>query len=401
MNIILFDPEEKQYFLPLAFTRAVADIRFGALKIIEKWQKAFPTAQVSYLTEPYLAEKFTSSYTDENYYISGNLVPDENLIKAIGSLKMNDALLVEDETIALKSLHHYNLSDLYKFIRKENFEVVEYNQPIIALERIWDLFEKAGEEIQNDLKYFASLKADKAKIEELRSLGNTLIGDDLYIHPSAKVYASTINSTLGPVILLEDSEVMEGSLIRGSLVLGAHATLKMGTKIYGPTAIGPYCKIGGEVNNCSFQAYSNKGHDGFTGNSIFGEWCNLGADTNTSNLKNNYSTIKLWDFEASTYLDSNMQFCGTIMGDHSKTSINTMLNTGTVIGVFANIFDYGFPPKHIPSFFWGNSEKSDLFELKKAKTVAQKMMERRNLTLTPEDEKILDYLFAKAKGARR
>jgi UDP-N-acetylglucosamine diphosphorylase/glucosamine-1-phosphate N-acetyltransferase len=224
---------------------------------------------------------------------------------------------------------------------------------------------------------------------------NIVIGpsDQLYVHPSATVYATTFNTNDGPIFIDADAEIMEGSHIRGPFYLGQHATLKLGTKIYGATTIGPQCKVGGEISNSIFWGYSNKAHDGFVGNSIIGEWCNLGADTNTSNLKNNYSNVKIWSYAQNGLADTGLTFCGLIMGDHSKCGINTMFNTGTVVGVGANIFGGDFPPKHVPSFSWGGPGGWEVYDLAKASATIEKVMARRSLTLTPATQNLLQYIF--------
>ena len=266
---------------------------------------------------------------------------------------------------------------------------VEQIVPVLELQDIWDLFEKAAEAIQTDLSYIREHGSS-----HMLSSTNQLIGNDVFIEAGAKVEHVILNSETGPIYIGKDAEVMEGSVIRGPFVLGEQGVVKMSAKIYGPTVIGPYCKVGGEITNSVMQAYSNKGHDGFMGNSVVGEWCNFGADTNTSNLKNNYSKLKIHSFETGEMEQTDLLFCGVLMGDHSKTGINTMLNTGTTVGVSANVFDAGFPPKFIPSFSWGGrGETGTKFILDKAFEVAENMMKRRNVELTEGDKKILEHLY--------
>ena len=266
---------------------------------------------------------------------------------------------------------------------------VEYNHAISVVENIWNIFQDNHTQIENDFKLVTANRKSAALPGS-----NTLIGNgDLFIEEGAKVECSIINTGNGPVYIGKDAEVMEGSLIRGPFALCNNSTLKMGAKIYGATTIGPHCKVGGEVNNSVIFAYSNKAHDGFLGNSVIGEWCNLGADSNNSNLKNNYSNVKVWSFTKNNFVDTGLQFCGLFMGDHTKASINTMFNTGTVIGVCSNIFGDSFPPKYVPSFSWGGAHGFDTFDLEKAKEMALRVMSRREISFNKEDEAIFDYLF--------
>jgi UDP-N-acetylglucosamine diphosphorylase/glucosamine-1-phosphate N-acetyltransferase len=222
----------------------------------------------------------------------------------------------------------------------------------------------------------------------------------LFLEPGAKAQASIFNTQTGPIYLGKDSEVMEGCLVRGGLALCEGAGLKMGAKIYGPTTIGPHAKVGGEVNNSVILGYSNKGHEGFLGNSVLGEWCNLGADTNNSNLKNTYDAVDIWDYAQGRYRSTGLQFCGLFMGDHAKTGINTMLNTGTVVGVAANVFGGGFPPKFIPDFSWGGAEGLTTHRLDKALQTAKAVMARRNTPLTEAAAQLLQAVFQQTKAYR-
>ncbi len=267
-------------------------------------------------------------------------------------------------------------------------ETVSFTGQFDALYNCTDIFVKNETELEKD---FEILSKDRRSAD--LTADNRIIGDRFFAEEGAKAYGAIFNTTTGPVYLAADSEVMEGSLVRGGLALCENATLKMGAKIYGPTTIGPHSKVGGELNNCVIQGYSNKGHDGFMGNSVIGEWCNLGADTNTSNLKNNYGDVKIWSYETQHLQNSGKQFVGLIMGDHSKCGINTMFNTGTTVGVFANIIGAGFPPKFIPSFTWGGHEPFQTYNYEKALSVAENVMIRRNIQLSPEDGVILKEVF--------
>jgi UDP-N-acetylglucosamine diphosphorylase/glucosamine-1-phosphate N-acetyltransferase len=380
MQVVLFEDENWRRFLPLAFTRPVGDLRVGIFKISEKWEKVL-NARVAHRTRTYLRPVFNSSHEKDVLLINARLLPNERLVSQLNELRNGEALVSKGRLLAMRSNPDSDLA----------FETSrEFDGEYTFLNSCTDLFTYAGQEIQADLPLW--LKDKKLKSIDA---SNTVIGDasQIYISESATVVASILNTTNGPIILDDHSEVMEGSLVRGGLYLGEHSVLKMGTKMYGPTTIGPHCKMGGEITNSVVYGYSNKSHEGYLGNSVLGEWCNLGADTNNSNLKNNYSEVQTWNYEENKYTDTGLTFCGLIMGDHSKAGINTMFNTGTVVGVAANIFGGGFPPKHIPSFSWGGADGFVEHELDKALETASKMMDRRNLPLTEAQQSILKQLF--------
>jgi UDP-N-acetylglucosamine diphosphorylase/glucosamine-1-phosphate N-acetyltransferase len=374
MQIILFEDESHKQFLPLTFTRPVGDLRIGILKISEKWEKMMQ-AGVAHDTRDYLQALFPGSTAADAVRINARIMPDEKLVKAIRSMDNDASLLRNDVLIARKG---------------NGQKTVTYDHDVLMLERITDLFSKNGEALQRDFELLTKGRTS-APLHE----SNIVIGDktNVFIEEGAQVYASTFNTLSGPIYIDKDAEVMEGSHVRGPFYLGEHSQLKLGTKIYGPTTVGPHSKIGGEVSNSVIQGFSNKGHDGFLGNSILGEWCNLGADTNTSNLKNNYSTVRIWNYNERQYADTGLTFCGLIMGDHSKCSINTMFNTGTVVGVCANIFGGDFPPKHVCSFSWGGSSGSVEYDLGKALLTAERVMARRALALDEPARKMLAEVF--------
>ncbi len=381
MHIILFEDDKHQEFLPLAYTRPLGDLRIGILKISEKWSK-YLNASVSHQTREYLQELFPKKDEENVLHINARLLPDEALIKAVSSLKENETLVKRDCVLAK---------------RGSGETVFDYTNEVLLLERVTDLFSKNGESLQRDFALLTKGKKSSSLHES-----NTVIGDNslVFIEEGAQVYASTLNTLSGPIYIDRDAEVMEGSHVRGPFYLGEHSQLKMGTKVYGPTTVGPHCKVGGEVSNSIIQGFSNKGHDGFIGNTIMGEWCNLGADTNTSNLKNNYSNVRIWNYGQRQYADTGLTFCGLIMGDHSKCSINTMFNTGTVVGVASNIFGGDFPPKHVPSFSWGGSGGSTEYDLEKAMQTAERVLARRSLPLTEADKKMLTHVFRMTQPER-
>lgn len=384
MNIILFDDDKRVNLLPLTFTRPCAELRVGILTLAEKWAKNL-TASTSYITQDYLSEKYGIIHQDVNLYINGRVLPDIDLVSQINLLSDNELLANEDSIIALKTTKHLTS---FEEINHYSNSITRKEISCSQLNYTFDIFSKNGEEIKSDFEILTKNR----KSHQLSST-NTHIGNSIFIEEGVRAEAAIFNTENGPIYLGKNSTVMEGSLIRGPFALGENATVKMGAKIYGDTTIGPQCKVGGEVSNSIFYKNSNKGHDGFIGNSVIGEWCNLGADTNSSNLKNNYANVKLWDYSKQRFLNTGLQFCGLVMGDHSKCGINTMFNTGTVVGVSANIFGGNFPRNFIPSFTWGGSSGFATYQTNKAFQTAKKVMERRGQELTEIEQKILESIF--------
>lgn len=375
MNIILHDNGLHLRFAPLTLTRPVGDLRVGILTNKERWEKWIPEAVVSFDTEKYISKKFPRISGELDIEVNAAIIPSEALAAAVLHLEENQVLVSGDTWIARRGT------------AVEKIKWTE--QHPLELKQRWDLFHLNDEVLVAD--YFLLTGGRESRHI---SSSNTIIGDPslIFMEAGASVEGAFLNTTSGPIYIGEEAEVMEGSMIRGPFSLGEHAVVKMGAKIYGATTIGPYCKVGGEISNCIFQAYSNKGHDGFLGNSLVGEWCNFGADSNTSNLKNNYSMIRSWSYEEGREVETGLQFMGVCMGDHSKCAINTMFNTATVVGVSCNVFGGEFPKKFIPSFSWGAVNGTELFELKKAKEAANAMMNRRGLELTEGDIYMFDYL---------
>lgn len=387
-NIILFDDDVREHLLPLTYTRPVAELRIGILTIAEKWEKCLK-GTVSYITQEYLSDKFPIDIAQENYVINASALPSEQLCRLIQQLELNEALLHNGELIAAKltalQFEHLMKNEELEEIKGFELEDTEFEK----INHIWDLFRLNKSAIINDFQLLTDGRASQSI-----SSTNTIIGDgNIFLEEGAKVECAILNTNNGPIYIGKNAEIMEGCIIRGGLAVCEGAILKMGSKIYGATTIGPYSKVGGEIKNSLVMGYSNKGHEGFLGNSIVGEWCNLGADTNNSNLKNNYGHIKLWDYAAEDYINSHLQFCGLIMGDHSKCGINTMFNTGTVVGVSANIYGTGFPPKFIPSFSWGGAAGFEPYHLEKAAAVAEKVMLRRKILFTETEKKILNQIY--------
>jgi len=385
MNLIFFD-HNRQNLLPFAYTRPIAEFRCGILTLSEKWTKRMEQATVSYLTEDYLSEKFPVKYDALNYYVNGSVLANDALAEATKSLNQGELLVdqLTDKILAFCSADQLLFSEL----NLTDYKKVIFTAAYLSIDNIWDIFAKNGKAIEEDFQLLTAGRRSQPLDETC-----THIGNQLFIEEGAKVQAAVLNSTSGPIYIGKNAEVMEGSVVRGALAMCEGAVLKLATKIYGPTTIGPFSKAGGEVNNSVLFGYSNKGHDGFLGNSVLGEWCNLGADTNVSNLKNNYAEIKLWNFEKRGFKPTGLQFCGMMMGDHSKSGINTMFNTATVVGVSANIYGGGFPRNFIPSFSWGGSEKWMVFRFEKAMEVAEKVMERRSKKLDEVEKSILKHIF--------
>ncbi len=390
MNIVLFDDQYRNNFLPLTYTRPIADLRIGILKITEKFQHYFPSASIFYQTEDYLQNKFKSIESGECLYINSRFLPTENFVEQLQQLGPNEALEHENNVLA------YYANPVEGFhVNKYTSISVDFNG--IYIEDIWDLFSKNHEAISADFTLLTQHKASQAIPTHVYAVNS----EQIFIEEGAEIHNATLNASEGPIYIGKNAVLMENTSVRGPFALCEHSTLKMGTKIYTGTTIGPHSKVGGEVSNSLIQGYSNKGHDGFLGNSVIGEWCNLGADTNTSNLKNNYAPVKLWSYEANRFKNTNLQFCGLIMGDHSKCGINTMFNTGTVIGVSANIFGSGFPRNFIPSFSWGGSQGFKTYKLNKVFEVAEVVMKRRNIKLTDTDRNILAHIFEISAQFRR
>lgn len=393
MNFVFFDDHSRNHLLPLTFTRPAADIRVGILTIREKWEKLLKD-KTSTLTENYLAVKYPIKKEKNTILVNGSVIPDAEMVKQVKALKNNEALVCEEKIIA----QHMDITELENSSELGKVKRVTFkgSKPVEKIEYPWEIFSKNGSILESDF----NLITKRRRSQKLDS-SNTVIGKGkVFIEKGAKVFGATLNTTGGSIYIGHDAEVMEGSQIRGPFALCDHATVKMAAKIYGPTTIGPHCKVGGELNNVVFLGYSNKAHDGFLGNSVIGEWCNLGADTNSSNLKNTYDEVRVWNYPNQTFVSSGLQFCGLIMGDHSKCGINTMFNTGTVVGVSSNIFGSGFQRNFIPSFMWGGTSGFKPYNADKAMVVASKVMKRRNLEFTDADKKIFQHIRKVSESGR-
>jgi UDP-N-acetylglucosamine diphosphorylase/glucosamine-1-phosphate N-acetyltransferase len=384
MNYILFDDNTvRTNLLPLTFLRPVADVRIGILTIREKWEKMLGVPTSS-LTESHLAKKFPIVKEENNVLINGAVCPNEEIIGLIQNMKPHQTIVHADTIIAMH-VTAKELEDTIEHTQDSTVEEIDVTQFPLKILYPWDIFTKNSEAIQADFELIT-----KGRKSQKLSATNTVIGDGkIFLEKGAVVEGAILNAKSGPIYIGADAEIMEGATIRGPFALCDHATVKMQAKMYGPTTIGPHCKVGGEINNSVLFAYSNKAHDGFLGHSVIAEWCNLGADTNTSNLKNTYDSIKLWSYRKQTFVDTCQQFCGLIMGDHSKTGIDTMFNSGTVVGVNVNVFGAGFQRNFIPSFTWGGTTGYSGYDLNKAIEVAKKMYERRGLEMDETERTLL------------
>jgi UDP-N-acetylglucosamine diphosphorylase/glucosamine-1-phosphate N-acetyltransferase len=389
MNYILFDGPSRNALLPFTYTRPVADIRIGILTIREKWE-LFLGSTTTTVTEDYLSDKFPMVELEENIMINASYLPTKALVKQIKNLSANQAVYHGDSLVAF-----YSLGD--QAIELDEFEGFQYEDPLLNIQATWDIFSKNAAAITADFELLTANRSSE-KIPDKTIAFNP---ENIFIEPGARLPYCVLNASNGPIYIGRNSEIMEGSLVRGPFALCEGATLKMGAKIYGATTIGPNSKVGGEVNNSVFFANSNKSHDGYLGNAVIGEWCNLGADSNNSNLKNNYTEVRLWSYETENFAKTGLQFCGLIMGDHSKCGINTMFNTGTVVGVSANIFGSGYPRNFIPSFSWGGPKGFSTYLIAKAFEGANVVMGRRGLEFSDQERAILEQVFEATATYRR
>ena len=387
MNIILFD-NKREDFYPLSLTRPIAEFRLGVLTIKEKWENYFDS--VSTFSNDYLAEKFNpKKIKEDNIWINSQLLPSKDIVTEIKSLRVGEVLKKESIILAFRNSE----------FSSDELNNVESNSDFSFLSSITDIFSLNEEEIIADIALM-NLQNNMKSLEEITDSNIKSGKFPVYVEEGATIENCYINTSEGPVYIGKNAHIMQGSMLRGPFAICENSVVKMGAKIYGGTTIGPFCKVGGEINNSVFFGYSSKAHDGFLGNSIIGQWCNLGADTNNSNLKNNYDNVKIWNYGSESFLQTGLQFCGLIMGDHSKCGINTMFNTGTVVGVGANIFGSGFPRNFIPSFSWGGSSGFIIHKLEKFFSTAEKVMKRRSIPFTDIDKQVLLEVYNMTKRYR-
>jgi UDP-N-acetylglucosamine diphosphorylase/glucosamine-1-phosphate N-acetyltransferase len=392
MNYILFDDFRWDNLLPLTFTRPSSEIRIGILTIREKWERILGT-KCSWLTKDYLSEKYPVSAGNGNILLNGTILPNSSVLQEIRKLMTGQALEKENTILAVRS---DEIIDCTAFDCFKDYDKVKFNGEFLQLNHPWDIFTYNGDAIRSDFELLTNGK----KTGHLSKTNTLLNPQNIFVEEGVKAESVTLNASTGPIYLGRNSEIMEGSTIRGPFALCENSTVKMGGKIYGPTTIGPSSKVGGEINNSVIIGYSNKAHDGFLGNSVIGEWCNIGADSNNSNLKNTYGPVRLWSYPEEKFIHTGLTFCGLIMGDHSKCGINTMFNTGTVVGVSANIFGSGFPRNFIPSFSWGGPQGYFVYKPEQAFEVAKEVMSKRNIEFDEKDRKILQTIFEMTKKYR-
>lgn len=393
MQLNIFDTKVSKKLLPFTHTRPVADIRCGMLTMRERWEKYLQIEQSGSITEAPLAAVFPSDYGNDNLYVNGAVFANVALGIVISNLKSGQALIQEDLIIAIKTEQQLSYQSINTDSLKA-FEPVLYKEPIVQLQNVWDIFALNDYAIRADFDFLTFHQNSEPLPESIRVIGEK---KNLFIAKGAKIYDGVFNTQTGPIYIDEDAEVMEGVMLRGPLYLGKHAAIKMGAKIYGATTIGNGSKVGGEISNVVFFDNSNKGHDGYLGNAVIGSWCNLGADTNCSNLKNNYDEVSIWSEQEGRMVKTGTQFCGLLMGDHSKCGINTMFNTGTVVGVSCNIYGGDFPDKFIPSFSWGGKNDMTSYRFDKALDTAKKMMARRGQSPSEAEIELLQYICKKSQ----
>ena len=389
MNIILFDdPATKQQLLPFTFTRPIADIRVGIFTIREKWARQLP-ANYSYLTESYLTAKFPSQSEKDTICLHGAVLPDSNSINAIRNLKFNQALCTNDHVIAFRG----SATTIDELIEKSNHSSVEkkfLSESPLIIQHSYQIFSDNGVNLRRDFDIITKGRRSQPIEDRYTAVYGI---QNIFIEENVTIRASVLNAENGPIYIGANCEIGETSVIRGNNAICENSVLSIGTQIRGDSTIGPFCKVGGEISNSVIFGYSSKAHEGFLGNSVIGEWCNIGAGTNTSNLKNTYKNVKIWNYATERFEDTGRQFCGLLMGDHSKCGIDTMFNTGTVVGVSANIFGAGFTRAFIPSFSWGGAQGLTSYKLKDALEVMPKVMERRGKFLTAEDQAIFTHIY--------
>ncbi len=382
MNYILFDSDVRKALLPFTYTRPVADIRIGILTIREKWEKQLGLTTTT-ITEEYLEEKYPMVEMEQNILLNASFIPTKNLVDKVKDLSENQAIFQGEDVVAFFSKENQEEVDFDSYVQ------IELEEELLQVKNTWDIFSLNGEAIQLDFELLTEGRTSQPIPEDVHSINK----EQIFIEEGASVIYSSLNASTGPIYIGKDATVLEGSLIRGPFAMCENAVVKMGAKIYGATTLGPFCKVAGEINNAVLFGYSSKGHEGYLGNAVLGEWCNIGADSNNSNLKNNYAEVKIWSYETDRFAKTGLQFCGLMMGDHSKCGINTMFNTGTVVGVSANIFGSGFPRNFIPSYSWGGASGFTQYQTKKVFEVAEVVMKRKDIVFEEKDKRILEHVF--------
>lgn len=393
-NVILVEPSHRNSLKPFSWARPIASFRIGILTIAEKWERRL-NAQISYAVPEYLKISFPLQVENENILIQSHMLPSQEFIEILDTISIGEFIVCQGQWIAGK----LGKSQTLDFLANGNYTVFKTQAVdeylFRGIRNLWEIFQWNSYELEADFELIT-----QGRKSEPADDSNKIIGDKLFLEEGSKISCSIINTQTGPVYIGKHAQIMEGCMIRGGLALCDKAQLKMGAKIYGATTIGPDSRVGGEVNNSVIQGYSNKAHDGFLGNSVIGEWCNIGADSNNSNLKNNYEEVKVWNYETCRFMPTGTIFCGLMMGDHSKCGINTMFNTGTVVGYGANVFGDGFPRQYIPEFAWGGASGFTTFQLDKFFQTAHAVMNRRDLNFSEADRQITEVIFTESASSR-
>lgn len=399
MKIILFDNQDDHYdLLPLSFTRPICDFRVGITTIRQKWESFLPDAEIHALPVDFLRERFgqPDDATEEMLFVSGAVVPDVDMAARIVSLKKGQAIMSEDRPLAFRGG--------WKDLEERKYDDI-FEEDLRRLRNVYDVFILNPEVLVEDYRRIIDGRDSRPLPPSNHVIGD-MTGKDgmpmIFIEEGAEVEGAIFNLKEGPVYIGKDAAVMEGCCVRGPIAFCDHSKARMGAKLYGGSTFGPYVKVGGEVDNSVIFGYSNKAHDGYLGNAVVGEWCNIGAGVNCSNLKNDYSKIRLWNYRLHSFARTDLQFCGPIIGDHSKLGVNVMLNTATVIGVGVNIYGAGFPRVFVPSFLEGsaNGGFTDV-PMKRFLTIAERVMARRGRSLTDLDRRIFDRIFAYAAHLKK
>ncbi|MCB0530054.1 MAG: GlmU family protein [Saprospiraceae bacterium] len=398
LNIILFDSDARNHLLPLTATRPMGELRVGILTLREKWERSLK-GTASYITQEYLQEKYPIRIEEENIIVNAGILPNEALCRRISELEPSEALLLDGELVAAR-LNETQFEHLIGDEEVHSLQGVELdkNIPVVQVKHLWELTLLGKQAIADDFALIA-----KGRKSHQISATNHIIGptQNLFVEEGVRMECCTLNVHSGPIYIGKNVEIMEGAMLRGPVSIGEGSILKMGAKIYGPTTIGPHCRVGGEVTRSILMGYTNKAHDGFLGDGVLGEWCNIGADSNNSNLKNNYGEVKLWDYHTKRFEKTGQQFVGLIMGDHSKCGINTMFNTGTVVGIFANVYGAGFLRNFIPDFAWGGDGGGfRTYKFTEACETAANVMARRNQQFTELDKAILYHVYDRTNEHR-
>lgn len=397
--MIFFDDDKWKSLLPLTYLKPACELRVGMLTIAEKWKHLFQSQSHGYITKDYLSHKYPLTLEDTNIAINGRLLPNPNVISLLSRLKPNQGFLYNDTFIGgILSKSQFNTETIDIDIDEmEIIDISSYDQrDLVFIDRPQDIFLKNGHEIVSDFELITKNKSSQKLNDTNRYYGL----ENIFIEEGAKIDFSILNASDGPIYIGKNASILENVVLKGPVAIGDHAVVKTGAKIYQDTTIGPYCKVGGEVKSVVFQGYSSKAHDGYLGDSVIGEWCNIGADTNCSNLKNNYAEVKAFQYASGTFESTGLQFCGMILGDHCKTSINSMFNTGSVIGISCNLYGSDFPPKFIPSFAWGGHQGFQTYKFEKALDTINRSMQRKNLRLSHTEIDILRYVFEESKDKR-